>query len=568
MTVRRITWPLALALAASCGLEGAEPAPPPDEPGADEPNPFLEEPGPSGKEDSAYYNPDGIEVEVDLEGDAEGSEARLADAPALIGQFALTYLRKTGNVYLESLAEQATSEDRVEWLVDGAWIPNRDAVGRARRHFRIRGINAVLLHEARSGVEVGTIFTAPVPVNPFTVMADAGDTCAEEGDGHIGLDPSVYWYMWEPDRAGCRMEKQELQIRVSKLLPSQVSYLEYDQLLADGKITAVVLFGQIDDDPLTESDTGFRELRKMSTWLKNASWKKAASAPVGERWSKTVNGVVLELDLYSPSDFAGLGDDRNFPNFQRALSEHEIITYDGHSMLGASDFWSRPTYPGFYQVFLYGGCLGYEYYVAPIVGGKGGWGKLDIVSSVVEVTASANYIAAPFLSKLQWSLTRGNKASWKDLIGAIRSRVGDSTFGASGVRDNCYTPTGSRCAAAPPAGARRYEDGEPAAIPDDDATGVSRTLVVPDTLTVDKVTLELDVAHTYVSDLTITLKKGTTTVTVWENEGGDGDAIDAKIELDDFAGKAGKGNWVLKVVDGAAIDEGTLNRWAITITPR
>jgi hypothetical protein len=36
-------------------------------------------------------------------------------------------------------------------------------------------------------------------------------------------------------------------------------------------------------------------------------------------------------------------------------------------------------------------------------------------------------------------------ASWRDMLIAVRRSVGDSTFGVSGVRDNCYTPTGSRC---------------------------------------------------------------------------------------------------------------------------
>jgi len=27
----------------------------------------------------------------------------------------------------------------------------------------------------------------------------------------------------------------------------------------------------------------------------------------------------------------------------------------------------------------------------------------------------------------------------------VRRNVGDSTFGVSGVRDNCFTPSGSRC---------------------------------------------------------------------------------------------------------------------------
>ena len=38
------------------------------------------------------------------------------------------------------------------------------------------------------------------------------------------------------------------------------------------------------------------------------------------------------------ADFEGLGDYGHFDNFQKAISEHEIVVYDGHSMLGASDF--------------------------------------------------------------------------------------------------------------------------------------------------------------------------------------------------------------------------------------
>jgi hypothetical protein len=156
--------------------------------------------------------------------------------------------------------------------------------------------------------------------------------------------------------------------------------------------------------------------------------------------------VVVQIDLYSPREFSGLGDFTHFANFQKALSEHEVVAYDGHSMLGASDFWARPTYPSFYQVFLYGGCLGYEYYVKPILHGKGdSWAKLDIVSSVVEVTASANEFAAPAIAKIIYGIQYGGRSSWRNIMLTVRNNVGDSTFGVSGVRDNCFTPNGSRC---------------------------------------------------------------------------------------------------------------------------
>ena len=48
----------------------------------DQANPFLQDLADDSKEDSAYLNPDGFEVEVDLEGDVAGPTWRLTDGPA------------------------------------------------------------------------------------------------------------------------------------------------------------------------------------------------------------------------------------------------------------------------------------------------------------------------------------------------------------------------------------------------------------------------------------------------------------------------------------------------------
>ncbi len=534
-------------------------------------NPFTDAPTTAGKADTQYFNPDGIEVEVDIEGDVEAPDYKKADAPAVIGQYALTYLRQNKEIYLESLAEQATSDDRVEWLVDGTWLSAREAKaleGSKLTHFRIRGINAVLLHEASNGVKEGTVFTAPVPIKPHSIMADAGAGCATE-DGHMPLDQSIYWYLWNPDKSGCTARTQDLKITVSKMLPSKVTYPEYDLLVADGKVTMVVLFGQIGDGAITDADIGVRAFNQMARWLKDGKFTEATSAPVGKRFSKVVGGVTVEVDLYSPRDFSGLSDFAHIGNFRKALTEHEIVAYDGHSMLGASDFWSEQvTYPDFYQVFLYGGCLGYEYYIAPILAGKGGWDKVDIMSSVIEVTANANEYAGPFLAKLVQALENGYKVSWKDILGAVRTRVGDSTFGMSGVRDNCFAPGGSLCGGSQPVeGAKTYESTPGVAIPDASAKGAKDTLAVEDDIVIGSVSLHLQIDHSYVGDLTITLEHGGSKVTVWDAEGGEARGIDQRFELKGFAGESSKGDWTLKVVDGAAQDDGSITAWSLTIAP-
>jgi hypothetical protein len=405
-------------------------------------NPFDQNMDDPGKEDSAYVNPDGVEVEVDLEGDVVGQSYQLADAPASLGQFALTYFRKTDTMYIESLAEDASTKNRAEWLVNGTWYPaDQVPAGSELKHWRLRGLDTVLLFDAAKTVTVGQQFTAKAPMNPFTVYSDAQKSCADDDD-HLGLDQSIYWYRWEPDQASCKIPMQDLKVTVAKKFSTATSsvYPEFDQLVADNKVTFVILFGEIDDGPITANETGMRNFTRYGQWLADAGYT-SATAPLGKRYEKVVHGITVQIDLYSPKEFSGLDDYAHFANFQKALSEHEVVVWDGHSMLGASDFWERPQYPDFYQVFLYGGCLGYEYYVQPILHGKGdSWDKLDIMSSVVEVSASANEFAAPAIAKMIWALDHGYKATWRSILLQVRNSVGDSTFGVSGVRQNVFKP--------------------------------------------------------------------------------------------------------------------------------
>ena len=535
-------------------------------------NPFTA-PVDDGKADTSYQNPDGIEVEVDFEADVVAPSSRIFDAPADLGQFAVTYLRHRGEFYLESIAEAATSADRVEWLVGGEWISSEAAhavpVDQLRR-FRIRGLNAVLLHEGGTTARVGQTFEAEVPVKPYTVMADAGDTCAE-ADGHLGLSASIYWYMWDPDMPACAIETQRATITVTQTFQNTgARYPEFDRLVEDGQITAVVLFGQIGDGAISDSDPGVVNQRRLADWLVAGHFEEVQDAPIGRRFRKIVNGVELVYDLYGPHEFSGLSDHAHFSNFQRAISEHEIVAYDGHSMLGASDFWARPTYPSFYQIYLYGGCLGYEYYLQPILVGKGGWDNVDIVSSVVEVSADANYYAAPVLARIESAVETGRYPSWADLLKAIRQRVGDSTFGVSGAEDNCFTPTGSRCSTEPPppaADVLRFESTPALAIPDDAPEGVQDMLSVADAASTRTVTVELDVTHTYVGDLRIVLVHGGTEAVLWDRAGGSAADIHQTFEVAAFDGSELSGDWTLKVSDLAGADTGTLDRWTLILQP-
>src|SRR4051812_35754139 len=117
----------ALALIAGCASQ---------EPASD--NPFNQNLDNDGKEDSAYMNPDGVEVEVDIEGDVTGQSYQLAEAPASIGQFALTYFRKKEMMYIESLAEDASTKNRAEWQINGTWYTaDKVPTGSTLKHWRL-----------------------------------------------------------------------------------------------------------------------------------------------------------------------------------------------------------------------------------------------------------------------------------------------------------------------------------------------------------------------------------------------------------------------------------------------
>lgn len=104
-------------------------------------------------------------------------------------------------------------------------------------------------------------------------------------------------------------------------------------------------------------------------------------------------------------------------------------------------------------------------------------------------------------------------------------------------------------------------------IPDNNATGISSTMAVAKTYTVAGGSLYLNITHTYIGDLEITLvgPDGQTKL-VWNMEGGSADNIVKTIDFGhSFRGIKMNGNWVLKVRDLASGDTGTLNSWKLNL---
>jgi len=107
-------------------------------------------------------------------------------------------------------------------------------------------------------------------------------------------------------------------------------------------------------------------------------------------------------------------------------------------------------------------------------------------------------------------------------------------------------------------------------IPDASATGVTSTITVPATpdLTIEAVQIAVTAAHTYIGDLGIELTSpaGTKTILLNIRNGFNGSGLNGMVLASNaFYGETSAGNWTIKVVDGDAIDTGTLNGWQIRI---
>lgn len=131
----------------------------------------------------------------------------------------------------------------------------------------------------------------------------------------------------------------------------------------------------------------------------------------------------------------------------------------------------------------------------------------------------------------------------------------------------------------------------PILIPDANPSGVTSTIGVPQTSTVQDVDVTVNLSHTYDEDLTLSLITPTnTSVTLAANRGDSGNDFTATVFNDEapiaiasgtppFTGPfrpetpltaadgiSASGNWRLKAVDGTAEDFGTIDSWILKLT--
>jgi hypothetical protein len=291
----------------------------------------------------------------------------------------------------------------------------------------------------------GEVYEATVPLRPYAVMEEGGEACADV-NSHITLGQDVYWYLWNPTRPGCEMETQTMTITVEELLPHETeSYPEYDRLTEDGQLEVAVFFGKLDDGPV-EEDFNQQTVRDFADFLLEAGFAETEGQPLGRRFVRTVGELTETVDLYGPEVFHGVADYARFSNWQHAVTEHEVVLYNGHSVLGTGMAFEEVVYPDRYQIFQVASCMSYEYYVRPIFEGKGGWQDVDIISNVEPTGYHENLpLTSTLLARLFWGAENGGRASWLDIMESVGWELGHTRFGVSGARGNCFTPEGNRC---------------------------------------------------------------------------------------------------------------------------
>jgi subtilisin-like proprotein convertase family protein len=109
-------------------------------------------------------------------------------------------------------------------------------------------------------------------------------------------------------------------------------------------------------------------------------------------------------------------------------------------------------------------------------------------------------------------------------------------------------------------------------IPDNSATGIRDAITFTDAGNVASIKVSVDISHTFIGDLTLTLiAPSGASVVLHNRNGGNADNVRRSFDLGStpglavLSGQAIRGDWTLLAQDLAALDTGRLNRWEIEI---
>jgi hypothetical protein len=554
----------------------------------------------SGKTDTGYLSSLSTELEGEFAGQVLLDVAAMSEAErtSLLSELQTTpYSMKNlvlDQVKFSKLALNTEKlhmnlyTDRVEAeeiVLDGTAI---------RIRYRVK-LESVVSHEElqQAGLSIEQILADPVtnlrlPADPRNVFERVADRCATGFDAG-SLATYNYFYYFDPAKAGCDLPLVDATFTVSSLAPpAQTTYPEYDLLRADNEITVFVIFNAAEHAAeVSASDWGVREWQQFKQEMQSRGFSKVGDLTPGEQYRRVRNGLAEVIDILSPYDMHSAADSDAV--FRAGLASHEVILYNGHSFYGSLNVLRDcSAYPADrYQIIYMGSCWSYEYYTRQVFECKKtaadptGWALADVVNDTESgwFHNNAEFSRILLTNLFAGAETGGKDGSrfytWINIVSQMNEHAiniwrswGTATheiMGVSGVRNNKYDPE-----ARPGTPGSRYEMNTATPIPDNTAAGIDSEIVVPTSLRPSRITLALNITHTYIGDLQVVLRRGTVDVPLqqpdrnrWDDDIiGEFDITDAGLLGQDAAG-----SWTLHIADTAAADTGSLNSWSITLVP-
>lgn len=449
---------------------------------------------------------------------------------------------------------------------------------------------------------VGRVVQPRLPLVPGGLFERVRAACATDPDAPSGtvaeadLGAHNLFYYWDPARTGCPLTDADLvtgSYTVHSSLDAPTVYPEYDRLVADGRIDMVAIFGQIEHGVLNPYDWGFRSFNDFTRLWERRGFRRVETMPEnrGHRLERTFpGGLVVRLTMYTPVSFADdVPRDQSNEVFRAAIRDNEIVYYNGHAFYGSLNVLDeRTAYPeGTYQIIFMDACWSYAYYTKQIFRNRAteadpeGYALVDVFNNTEPgITGSEHTAVVAYEQILDGAAAvhAGRDAtiySWNNVVrymnehAEVRARQRTThpdpeIYGVSGVSTNAWRPGGP--ATPPPTGGMRFESTTRVEIPDADPVGAESVIVVPDGLAdVAALTVAIDVEHTYVGDLTVTLEHAGRTITLHDHTGAGTDNLSLRVSPSDFAGLSSAGDWKLRVVDSAEVDTGAITGWSITL---
>jgi hypothetical protein len=318
-----------------------------------------------------------------------------------------------------------------------------------------------------------TTHSVLVPEDPRNLFERAGKSCAE-GFDYNSLNAENYFYYFAPTKPECTIPMStDSSFNVRTLLPQVETFPEYDRLAEDGKIEIAIIFGAYTNQEPPGSDWGVMMWRSYAANLRTSGWAKVEGSSVGQRYQRSIKGLVEEIDLLSPMDLYTHQNTNAI--FTDLLQSKEIIVYNGHSFYGSLEALNRASsYPTErYQILFMNSCWSYEYYTKQVFTHKAttldptGWRDVDVVNNTTyayfpQMSTSTHKIMSNLLAGVE-SLgvdDEGRRFSWQNIIGIMNDEAmgvcpedadprdcrhyqpkkAHEVYGVSGVRGNLFQP--------------------------------------------------------------------------------------------------------------------------------